>query len=106
MKAGLTQVRKEDLDELNLRPLEMKLIWRMLGYTRRHARKRNWLFALVLTRSIQLPMLAWILGLVINGPIARHDSRGVIWGAVGFPGVRGSDAILFPFPPAAGAGDG
>jgi len=79
MKAALTQVRQEDLDELNLRPLEMGLIWRMFRYTHGHARKRNWLFALVLIRSIQLPLLAWAIGAVINGPIARHDPRGVMW---------------------------
>ena len=84
MKAALTQVRKEDLDELNLRPLEMGLIWRMFRYTQGHARKRNWLFALVLIRSLQLPLLAWAIGADINGPITRHDPRGVMWGAVGF----------------------
>ena len=75
MKTALTQVRSEDLDELNLRPLEMQLIWRMLRYTKPHARKRNWLFVSVILRAIQLPLLAWGIGAVINGPIAHRDPR-------------------------------
>ena len=47
---------------INQRPLELALIWRMFRYTKPHARKRNWLLALVVMRSIQLPMLAWIDG--------------------------------------------
>jgi len=84
MKAAITQIRRDDADEFQQRPLEFGLIWRLFGYTRPHARKRNWLFALVILRSIQLPVLAWIIGVVINGPIARHDARGTMEGAVGF----------------------
>ena len=83
MKPALTQVRREDY-EAHQRPLEFGLIWRLFAYTGSHARKRNWLFALVILRSIQLPVLTWIIGAVINGPITRHDSRGVMEGAVGF----------------------
>jgi ATP-binding cassette subfamily B protein len=77
MKTALTQVRREDIDEANQRPLELALIWRMFRYTKPHARKRNGLFALVVVRSIQLPILAWEIGAVINGPITHHDERGV-----------------------------
>ncbi|MGD0058268.1 MAG: ABC transporter ATP-binding protein [Verrucomicrobiia bacterium] len=82
----ITHIRREpnDEDEISQRPLELALIWRMFRYTKPHARKRNWLFALVIIRSIQLPMLAWAMGAVINGPISRHDPRGVMWGAIGF----------------------
>ena len=82
----ITHIRREpnDEDEISQRPLELALIWRMFRYTKPHARKRNWLFALVIIRSIQLPMLAWAMGAVINGPISRHDPRGVMWGSIGF----------------------
>jgi len=97
MKAALTQIRQEDLDELNLRPLEMRLIWRMLQYTQAHARKRNWLFLTVVLRSIQLPMLTWIIGAVINGPIARRDPAGVMWGAIGFLVFAATTQFCFHF---------
>ena len=84
MKRALTQVRPEDYVEAHQRPLEFGLILRLFWYTRPHARKRNWLLALVILRSIQLPLLAWMIGAIINGPIARHDARGVMWGALGF----------------------
>ena len=97
MKATLTQVRREDIDEAHQRPLELALIWRMFRYTKRHARKRNWLFALVILRSIQLPLLAWTIGAVINGPITRHDSRGVMWGAAGFLALAAVTQFCFHF---------
>ena len=97
MKPALTQIRREDIVEAHQQPLELGLIWRLFGYTRPHARKRNWLFALVILRSIQLPMLAWIMGAVINGPIARHDTRGVMWGAAGFLAFAAVTQFCFHF---------
>ena len=84
MKPALTRIGPEDIVEAHQRPLEFRLIWRLFGYTRPYKRKRNWLFALVILRAIQLPVLAWIIAAVINGPIARGDARGVMEGAVGF----------------------
>ncbi len=97
MKPALTQIRYEDSAEAHQRPLEFGLIWRLFGYTRPHARKRNWLFALVILRSIQLPLLVWIIGSVINGPIARHDARGVMWGAAGFLAFAAVTQFCFHF---------
>lgn len=76
--------REQSEDDIEQRPLEWGLIWRLFGYTQPYAAKRNWLFALVLLRAVQLPMLAWVMGEVINGPITRHDVNGTWWGAVGF----------------------
>jgi ATP-binding cassette, subfamily B, bacterial len=84
MKAALTQVQRDDINELHQRPLEMALIWRMFRYTKTHTAKRNWLFALAGLRSIQLPMLVWMMGAIIKGPISNHDPRGAMWGAVGY----------------------
>jgi ATP-binding cassette subfamily B protein len=95
----ITHIRREpnDEDEISQRPLELALIWRMFRYTKPHARKRNWLFALVILRSIQLPMLAWAMGAVINGPISRHDPRGVMWGAIGFLVLAAVTQFCFHF---------
>jgi ATP-binding cassette subfamily B protein len=95
----ITHIRREpnDEDEISQRPLELALIWRMFRYTKAHARKRNWLFALVIIRSIQLPMLAWAMGAVINGPISRHDPRGVMWGAIGFLVLAAVTQFCFHF---------
>jgi len=95
----ITHIRREpsDEDEISQRPLQLALIWRMFRYTKPHARRRNWLFALVILRSIQLPMLAWALGAVINGPISRHDPRGIIWGAIGFLVLAAVTQFCFHF---------
>ena len=76
--------REQSEDDIEQRPLEWRLIWRLFGYTQPYAAKRNWLFGLVLLRAVQLPLLAWVMGEVINGPITRHDSDGTWRGALAF----------------------
>ena len=98
MKTALTQVRREDAEEVtNQRPLELALIWRMFRYTKPHARRRNYLLALVVLRSIQLPLLAWTIGSVINGPITHHNTRGVMWGAAGYLALAAVTQFCFHF---------
>ena len=63
--------------EADKAPLSMKLIRRIYGYTRPYAARRNWLLALTFTRGLQLPVLAWLIGAIINGPIAAHDLAGI-----------------------------
>lgn len=65
-------------------PLDFRLIVRLLKFTRPYGLQRNLLLISVLLRAVQLPALTWTVAAVINGPIARHDIAGVIWGAVGF----------------------
>lgn len=95
-KVSITHVQ-HDPEWARERPLEFGLIWRMFGYTRPYARKRNWLFTLVILRSMQLPVLAWMIGAVINGPITRHDTSGVVWGAVGFLAFAAFTQFCFHF---------
>ena len=64
--------------EADRAPLSLHLIRRIFTYTRLHKAKRNWLFALTILRGFQLPMLAWMIGATINGPIAGHDRRGIL----------------------------
>src|SRR6516164_6659471 len=81
----ITRLR-QDLDrEPDARPLDFGLIRRLLGYTKPYAAKRNWLLLTVIVRAIQLPCIAWVIGAVINGPVA-HDAplAGVLAGALGF----------------------
>src|SRR5262245_9925856 len=80
----LTRVSSRDEEEARQRPLDVRLIARILQFTRPYAAKRFGLLVTVLMRSVQLPALTWVIAAVINGPIARGDSTGVLWGAVGF----------------------
>lgn len=80
----LTRVQRDDRNEPNFRPLDAGLIRRLFTYTRPYARLRNWLTFTVIIRSIQLPLLAWSIGAIINGPVSRGDLHGVILGCIGF----------------------
>src|SRR5262245_35021976 len=81
---SLTRVSGGDDEEVRQRPLEFRLIARIMQFTRPYAAMRAGLLVAVILRSLQLPALTWVIAAVINGPIARGDVSGVIWGAVGF----------------------
>ena len=80
----LTQVRQEDDDGPEQRPLDLRLIGRLWKFTRPYAAKRNWLFFLTSIRGLLLNALPWVLASVINGPIQRKDMPGVLRGALLF----------------------
>ena len=71
-------------DEPRQRPLDFRLIGRLMEATRSQGPKRLWLLAAVVVRSVQLPALTWILASVIRGPVAAHDIDGVIYGSIAF----------------------
>jgi ATP-binding cassette subfamily B protein len=97
-KLTITAPRKEDDREPDKRPLDLRLITRLIGYMRPYATKRNWLFLMVILRSIQLPLVAWSIGAVINGPIAGDASlSSILWGAFGVLALAGSTQIVFHF---------
>ncbi|NLF39373.1 ABC transporter ATP-binding protein [bacterium] len=77
-------IRGEHEKEAAQRPLDLKIIRRLVAYMRPYRAKRNWLFVLVILRSVQLPAIAWSIGAVINGPITRRDAWGTALGALGF----------------------
>ena len=81
--AALTHLSEGGREE-HARPLDLGIIWRLFRYTRSYAFHRNWLVALVIMRSIQLPGLTWIITVVIKGPIDKGNSQGVLWGVVVF----------------------
>jgi ATP-binding cassette, subfamily B, bacterial len=80
----LTLVTKgaEEPEEDNAqRPLEWRIIrrlWALAGSEPRQRLRRNLLVALTLVRSVQMPMLTWILSAAIAGPIARGDRAGLV----------------------------
>lgn len=79
----LTRLGSKD-DEAHQRPLDFRLIMRLMESTRNYARLRNWLVILVIFRSFQLPGLTWVLTAVMTGPVATGDYNGVWIGAVIF----------------------
>jgi ATP-binding cassette subfamily B protein len=66
------------------RPLDLGIIRRLYGYTRRYARIRNTLSAIVVLRAIQLPFVTWTLARVLSGPIAHRDAAGTLAGVAAF----------------------
>ncbi len=67
------RLRDEDDDEEQFRPLEWGLIRRLFTYARPVQGKLNWLFAMSLVRSAQLPAFIWLMAVIINGPITSRD---------------------------------
>ncbi|MBC8000973.1 MAG: ABC transporter ATP-binding protein, partial [Opitutaceae bacterium] len=77
-RESITYFSPVDDHEVERAPLSLHLIRRIFTYTGPYTTKRNWLFALTVLRGLQLPMLAWMIGATINGPIAGHDRRGIL----------------------------
>ena len=63
--------------EADWAPLSTQLVARIFPYTRPYAHRRNWLFILTFLRGVQLPVLAWLIGKTINGPVAARDLHGI-----------------------------
>jgi ATP-binding cassette, subfamily B, bacterial len=84
-------------DEPKTRPLDFNLIRWILAYARPHAAKRNTLVVLTLLRALQLPLLGWALGRVIDGPIAHHSTSGLLWGCLGFLALAAFTHFTFHF---------
>jgi ATP-binding cassette subfamily B protein len=76
-REAITYFRTLEDREEDHAPLSWALIRRISTYTRPYRLSRNWLFVLTLVRGIQLPLLAWMIGRTINGPIAGHDLKGI-----------------------------
>jgi ATP-binding cassette subfamily B protein len=95
---SITLARHDGDRETELRPLDFGLIRRLLTYTRPYAAKRNWLLAAVVLRAIQLPCVAWVIGAVINGPIAhRAPWSDICAGALGLLALAVFTQVNFHF---------
>ena len=80
----LVQRSREDEDDEQFKPLEWGLIRRLFGYTKAVAAKRNWLIALTIVRSAQLPAFSWLMAGIINGPITHRDLARLALGVSGY----------------------
>jgi len=76
-REAITYYLPQEDREPDQAPLSWQQIRRIFAYTKPHARKRNWLFVLTFTRGLQLPIMAWMIGAIINGPIASKDLTGI-----------------------------
>ncbi len=81
---AITLVRRDDDQEENRRPLQWPLMRRLWTYTRPYKGIRTGLLVCVVLRGCQVPLLAWMLAAIINGPITQKDWPGLCWGAAGF----------------------
>jgi ATP-binding cassette subfamily B protein len=91
------RVRDEDDDEEQFKPLDWRLIRRLLAYAA-PVRGKLWVMvALTVIRAAQLPGLALLSAKVITGPIAHADVHGILVGTVGFAVLAIVTDFLFHF---------
>src|SRR2546430_11955347 len=76
-REAITHYRALEDREDDRAPLSLQLIRRISTYTRPYSKRRGWLFVLTFARGIQLPVMAWMIGQTINGPIAHRDPGGI-----------------------------
>lgn len=81
---SLARVSRDRYEEESADHLDFALFRRLFSWTRYYGPKRYALFLFVLIRSAQLPLLAWSLSAVINGPIAEGDFSQTLWYAGGY----------------------
>src|SRR5262245_50320500 len=77
-REAITYFHPMEEREADQAPLSLKLIRRIATYTKPYASQRNWLFFLTFARGLQLPLLAWMIGQTINGPIAQKNIAGIL----------------------------
>ncbi len=75
-RVPLVRVLRDPEAEASVRPLSLELVKRIWSLMRPYRGRRNGLVVLVILRSMQLPLLAWAIGAMINGPIA---GRAPLW---------------------------
>lgn len=94
----LAQYIPDEEEEIDLKkPLQFGLITRLLSWTRPYAGKRNALFALVLIRAVQLPVVAWMVAAIIGGPIRSGETGTIVWSVLGFACFAISTELVFHF---------
>ncbi len=91
------RVRDPDDDEEQFKPLDWRLIRRILTYASPVRRKLSIMVLLTLARSAQLPALAWVTALVITGPVANGDTHGILLGTLGFASLAVLTDVMFHF---------
>ena len=89
--------RADDDDEEQFKPLEWGLIRRLFTYAEPVRRKLTTLCIISVIRAAQLPAFAWIMALIIKGPISRGDLTGLAWGVAGYALLAVTTDGLFHF---------
>ena len=74
----------DELEDLKQAPLSFRLIKRLMGFAAPYRKKMFWLITTVILRGMQLPILAWAIGVIINGPIAHGNEHGLMVAVGGF----------------------
>jgi ATP-binding cassette, subfamily B, bacterial len=98
MSISLVHVLRDPDREPDTRPLDMRLLRRLWQLLSPYPAKRNWLLLTVILRAIQLPLLAWSIGAVINGPIAGgQGTMAIIAGGLAVLGFSLFTQITFFF---------
>ena len=64
---------RPDEEEPDRLPLRWSTVARLLAFTAPHRRQRNTLLCLCVFRAMALPGLAWLVGVIINGPVTTGD---------------------------------
>jgi len=96
-REAITHYNPHEEREADKAPLQLHLIRRIFEFTGTCAGKRNWLFCLTFIRGVQLPALAWLIGRIINGPIAHRDLPGIGWGAAEYFTLALAVVVTFHF---------
>jgi ATP-binding cassette subfamily B protein len=91
------RLRDEDDDEEQFKPLDWRLISRLLTYTRPVKRKLVVMVILTIIRAAQLPGLVYITARVIKGPIAHGDLHGIFLGTLAFASLAIVTDAMFHF---------
>src|SRR5690606_9140048 len=68
---------------------------RILGYTRPHAARRNALIGLVVVRALQLPLIAWAIGAIIGGAVARLEWKSIVLQTLGLGALIVVTQVVF-----------
>ncbi len=84
-RRALTHILKNREIEVDKKPLEMGLLLRMFRFAAPHKKQAWKLLAMVLTRSVQLPILTFILyRYVLGNLISKHNLTMLPWGVLLF----------------------
>ncbi len=78
-QSKITHVGRDSENKFETRPLDIRIFGRIFSYARPYASLRNTLFVLVSIRAVQLLLITWLIGDIINGPIARGDIHEMLW---------------------------
>jgi ATP-binding cassette subfamily B protein len=76
------------------RPLDVRVVRRLIAYTKPYARKRNWLVLMVVLRALQFPALGWATAAILGGPIAARDAHGTLIALAGLVALAASTVCV------------